>query len=85
MEYYRTLLLSRGGAEPETAVQRYNRLKCEASELWEEVNGMKNEAATGRDKKKSTAAAAGDINSVGVPNLYRLLHLVKDNTLLTFK
>ena len=46
---------------------------------------MKNEAATGKDKKKSAAAAAGDINLVGVPNLYRLLHLVKDNTLLTFK
>ena len=53
----------RGGSEPETAVQRYNRLKCEAGELWEEVNGMKNEAAAGSDKKRSTAA--GDINSVG--------------------
>ena len=56
--------MSRGGSEPETAVQRYNRLKCEASELWEEVNGMKNEAAAGSDKKKSSAAA-GDLNSVG--------------------
>ena len=54
--------VSRGGSEPETAVQRYNRLKCEAGELWEEVNGMKNEAAAGSDKKKS--AAASDINSV---------------------
>ena len=45
---------------------------------------MKNEAATGKDKKKSAAAAAGDINSVGVQNLYRLLHL-SDNTVLTFK
>ena len=63
----RHLFLSRGGAESETAVQRYNRLKCEAGELWEEVNGMKNEAAAaaGSDKKKS-AAAAGDINSVSV-------------------
>ena len=58
------LRLIRGGAEPETAVQRFNRLKCEASELWEEVNGMKNEAAAGSDRKKSPAAA-GDINSVG--------------------
>ena len=55
--------VSRGGSEPETAVQRYNRLKCEAGELWEEVNGMKNEAAAGSDQKKS--AAASDINSVG--------------------
>merc|ERR1719422_1661017 len=31
-------------------------------ELWEEVNGMKNEAAAGSDKKKS--AAASDINSL---------------------
>ena len=64
--------MSRGGAEAETAVQRYNRLKCEAGELWEEVNGMKNEAAAagGSDKKKS--AAAGDINSVSG----NLVHLV---------
>lgn len=55
-------LVNRGGAEPETAVQRYNRLKCEAGELWEEVNGMKNEAAAGSDKKRS--AAASDINSL---------------------
>ena len=58
-------IIHRGGAESETAVQRYNRLKCEASELWEEVNGMKTEAAAataGSDKK---SAAAGDIHSVG--------------------
>ena len=55
--------VSRGGSESETAVQRYNRLKYEAGELWEEVNGMKNEAAAGSDQKRS--AAASDINSVG--------------------
>ena len=59
-------IIHRGGAESETAVQRYNRLKCEASELWEEVNGMKTEAAAAAaGSNKNSAAASGDIHSVG--------------------